>query len=319
MSMRVRCGIAVLLVVIGVGACVTSVHEGTAEPAVPEVAPHDEIAGPAAVKANADELPGTVVTPHLECEIAGDTNVLWCATFQVAWNELGDLFGGPVQVGGDPEMVRWLNRRAVTKADLDEASYVALAGQATSTAADIRQRIPDALARRFRGAASPEFLEVLDDVPSGWYVAYAYLLKELPFEWAFERMHFPMRFGGRKVEQFGIHEFQWEQENEAKAAQQVLVHDYQNRYDFVIELKTRSASDRLILAKVPPKATLAQAVAAVRSRLREDGMGTMPKTSDLLIPVIDLDVLRRYHEPTATPSLIREARQHIRFKLDEAF
>ncbi len=36
----------------------------------PGLPTHAAIAGPAAVTANADQLPGTIVTPHLECEIA---------------------------------------------------------------------------------------------------------------------------------------------------------------------------------------------------------------------------------------------------------
>jgi hypothetical protein len=98
---------------------------------------HAESAGPAAVQANADQLPGTVVTPHLECEIPAGKNVLWCATFQIAWNELYDLLGGPIQWTGAPEMVSILNKRAVTGRDLDETSYVAMAGHITQDSNDI--------------------------------------------------------------------------------------------------------------------------------------------------------------------------------------
>ncbi len=39
--------------------------------------PHADIAGPVAVKADAEALPETVVTPHLECEITPGKNALW--------------------------------------------------------------------------------------------------------------------------------------------------------------------------------------------------------------------------------------------------
>ena len=84
---------------------------------------HAEMAGPAVTRANAERLLGTVVTPHLECEITSGKNILWCATFQSAWNELYDLLGAPIRWNGDPEMATILNKRAVTGRDLDEASY----------------------------------------------------------------------------------------------------------------------------------------------------------------------------------------------------
>ncbi|MCX5646189.1 MAG: hypothetical protein NTZ17_16135 [Phycisphaerae bacterium] len=187
---------------------------------------HAEIAGPAAVKANADQLPGTVVTPHFECEITPGKNVLWCATFQIAWNELYDLLGGPIQGPGAPEMVSILNKQAVTRRDLDEISYIAVAGKTTNGPDDIRQKIARELDRKFKGAASPELLSQLDSVSPGLWVTYAYLFKDLPFQWAFRRMGVGLTFAGREVENFGIWQFLERQRNEAKAASQVLVYDY---------------------------------------------------------------------------------------------
>ncbi len=43
--------------------------------------------------------------------------------------------------GTMPPIVRTLNKKAVTCADLDEASYVAVAGYITRDANDIRQKI----------------------------------------------------------------------------------------------------------------------------------------------------------------------------------
>jgi hypothetical protein len=279
--------------------------------------PHADIAGPAAVKATAEELPGTVVTPHLECEITPGQNVLWCAAFQVAWNELCDLLGGPIQWANAPEMVSILNKRSVTRQNLDEASYVALAGWITRDANDIRQKIARELDRKFKSAASPELLHLLDFVGAGVWVAYAYLFEELPFEWAFKRMHKGLGFAGREVENFGIWQFLERQKDEVKAASQVLIYDYQSNDDFIIELKTRSKSDRLILAKIPPGRTLGETVVTVQKRVQPSNPTSMQQCADLFIPVIDFDVLRRYNEITGPGSPCAIAVQQIRFKLDE--
>lgn len=266
--------------------------------------------------ARAEKLRGTLVTPHLECEIAPGKNLLWCATFQIAWNEACDLLGGPIEWPGVPEVVRILNKRAVTRQDLDEASYVAMAGCITRDANDIRQRIARELDRKFRGAASPELLHLLDPLPPGLWAAYAYLFKELPFPWAFIRMRYPaLTFTGRKVESFGIIQLLKSQENEAKAASQVFVYDRRSKDDFVIELQTQSKSDRLILAKVPPARTLTDTIALVRNRLAQGTPDPMQEESDLLIPVVDFDVLCDYGKLLQGRFAI--AAQQTRFRLDE--
>jgi hypothetical protein len=280
-------------------------------------ASHAEIAGPAAVKADANQLPGTIVTPHLECEITPGKNVLWCATFQIAWNKLYDLLGGPIQWPDAPEMVNILNRRPVTRRDLDEASYVVVAGWTTNDSNDIRQKIAPELNRRFKGAASPELPPRLDSVPPQRLISYTYLFRELPFQRAFDRMRRAHQFNGRPVESFGIFQLLPEDKSEAKMAEQVLVYDFRGEDDFIIELKTQSKSDRLILAKIPASPTLAETVKAVQSRLAPGAPHPMQQHADLFIPVIDFDVLRNYKELTGKGSLLEMALQQIRFKLTE--
>jgi hypothetical protein len=272
------------------------------------------VGGPPARRIDAGSLRGTVVTPHLECAITGGKNVLWCATFQVAWNELCDLLGGSVKAWGAEEMVDALNKRAVTRADVDEASCVALAGYPTGGPDDILDRITASMKEKFGPRITPQFLPKRRSLDRDTWVAYAFLLKELPFEWAFERLHgWGITFDGHRVETFGIHQLLTRQENEAKAASQVLVYDHRNSEDFIVELKTRSEADRLILARTQPSATLSETIRAVQQRMTASTPQQMREMSSLFIPVIDFDLVRQYRE------LFRlgVALQQIRFKLDE--
>lgn len=263
---------------------------------------------------DAGSLRGTIVTPHLDCAITGGKNVLWCATFQVAWNELCDLLGGPIQCRGAQEMAEGLNRRAVTRVDLDEASCVAMAGYPTGGPDDILDRIAAAMKGKFGEAVKPQLLPKRRSVGHDDWVAYACLFKELPFEWAFERMKdWGLTFGGHGVESFGIHQLRSREENEVKAAGQVLLYDYKSTEDFIIELKTQSNSDRLILAKIQPAATLSETIHAVEERLSASTPRGIVEMSDLFIPVLDFDVVRRYPELSDLGTAI----QQIRFKLDE--
>jgi hypothetical protein len=322
-SVRVKYALGVVLVVVVsvVGAVGLSRLLGTQQDKSPAKlepvaeAAHDALSGePASIRADASDLRGTVVTPHLECAITGDKNVLWCATFQIAWNELCDLLGGPVQCPAAQEMADALNKKAVTRADVDEASCVAMAGYPTGGPDDILDRIAAALKDKFAGAASPELLPSRQSVPRDAWIAYAYLFKQLPFEWAFERMRrWRLTFAGRRVESFGIYQLYSAQANEVKAAGQVLIHDYRDGDDFIIEVKTRSRADRLILAKIQPAGTLSATILAIQQRLASSTPHNMMEMSSLLVPVLDFDVVQNYRELSAIGTAI----QQIRFRLDE--
>lgn len=282
---------------------------------------HDEIGGKPDLKANAADLKHTIVTPHLECRIEPGKNVLWCTTFQLAWNELCDLSGGPISMESAPPMVAVLNKRTASKDDLDEASYVALAGLRGE---GIYEKIRNELDEKFGGGASPELFE---SVPRRDWVTYAYLFKALPFEWAFKRWHNGMVFEGYWVDCFGIFEYNDRDENAVRVANQVAVVDHQNDDDFIVELTTRAKDDRLVLAKVPPDDSLAETVTMVRQRMAKAEPTKMRSAESLSVPVLDFDILREYSELYGRPIGARSqevdatefgyACQSIRFRLDE--
>ena len=132
-----------------------------------------------------------------------------------------DLLGGPVpsDIAGAAEMVSILNRQTVDTNDLDEASYVALAGYPTGGPDDILDRIAVALHEKFNGAADPQLLPARGDLERNDWVAYAYLFKSLPFRWAFDRdRRSGVTFAERGVQTFGIHQFMEEQNREVRMA-----------------------------------------------------------------------------------------------------
>jgi len=268
---------------------------------------------PAVFAVGGKKLEGTTVTPHLQCNIEEGSNVLWCATFQLAWNELCDLLGGPVQFQGAPEAVAILNDRAVTRADVDEAHCVALAGYPTGGPDDILNKIAEAMDRTFAGTARPHYLPERRSLDPGDWVAYAYLFKELSFQSPFQRMPSGLTFAGRQVQHFGIKQLSRSQPDQVKAAGQVSVYDYRSEDDFIIELKTRSPSDRVILAKIMPEPTLAETIQAVQQRMTRSRPAGMRASSHLFIPVVDFDLCRRYIELEQAGIAL----QQIAFKLNE--
>jgi hypothetical protein len=269
---------------------------------------------------DASNLKATQVTPHLETTIHAGTNLLWCGTMQLAWNEVCALVGDDVQLRPDHPMVAALNQRRFTKDHLDVASYVAMAGfVATNTHEKIQKAVKAKFGSTFSPPPKPSNARPQD------ITAYACLFKKLDFARPFERLDEALRFNGVEVRAFGLQSYKSAHHD---LYPQVLIHDYQNENDFVIELKTKSAGDRLILAKVQPGADLAATVAQVQARVGSTEASTAIRGDVLVIPRLNFDLTRRYSELegrqliTANRSVASDLRllsavQNTRFEMNE--
>jgi hypothetical protein len=272
---------------------------------------------------DAASLTRTLVSPHLEVSVTPGKNLLWCGTMQLAWNEMCRLTGGDLQFENQPEMVPIMNKRSFTKDALDEASYVAMAGFVKDK---IHDEIRHAVESKFGTKRNPQLIpsKSLTPFPND-LVAYASLIKQLSFPNGFEKLNEGFAFGKTPVSAFG---FQDQKEGVQELYKQVVVLSYENEDDFIIELKTKSEGDRLFLAKIKPKALLANTVEAVNGRI-DQARPEAPTTNDVLIvPQIKLDVTRRYSEieglhlkPQGTnvskDLYIRSALQAIQFEMNE--
>jgi hypothetical protein len=295
------------------------------------------------------DLSRTSITAHLEAEIVAGRNVVYCASFQIAWDELLDkIIGEPLELQGDPLTARMLNKRLVGKADIAKDCYLAMAGLERD---GIVGRVHQALRETFNRSPGLDLtLNSPDDI-----LAYAFLEKSIPFDTEFEAFCDPLPFcDGVLVEAFGV-------EEPSTAAEQVVILDYRHADDYVIKLqgspevdamlefemladRPRIADD-IILAKVRPQPTLLETVQSVLARSSEEGrekalreatqagrdilMRLSPKLDQgsevLQIPKIDLEVLHRHSELVNKQLLnlgfedyfIAEALQAVKFRLDE--
>lgn len=269
------------------------------------------------LRADEKELKQTLVIPTLDFPITKGTNLVWCATFQIAWNKLCDLPGQPIPFESSNPVAQQLNKRSLTSADLDDSTYVAVAG---SIADGIVDTIYDELEIKFDGAATPELAPPPGTQSNDWLAAYAYLFVNLPFEWAFERFESPLTFGGAEVQCFGIDRYLKSQRSEDLAAQQIAIFDARGGDDFIVELETQQAGHHLYLAKVPPQATLGATVEAVQQRIATTTPESLTQKHNFMVPLLNFDILRNYNELTGKQPRGGElviARQQIRFQLDE--
>lgn len=276
------------------------------------------------IKADAADLRRTVVTPHLEEAIAGGRNVLWCGSFQLAWNEACVLLGEDLHFEPEAAMTAVLNKKQFTEQDIDEESYAAVAGFVKD---DVFTKIQQELDDKFKGKAAPRYIPPQELTPRPQdIVAYAYMFKNLEFAVPFERIEEPLTFGKDKTSCFGVEE-EFKEEH-AEMLEQFEILDYRDENDFIIEFKTKSEKDRVILAKIEPQSTLAATIEAVEKRAAA-APPLQPQFGDVLkVPKLNFDVTRRYDElenkrlvvnnPKIAPDLfVASAVQNVRFQLDE--
>ncbi len=270
---------------------------------------------------NADALHATDVTPHLADPIRTDRNYIYCATFQMAWDDFRGLVGVDPQLIGRPSLVTGLNGPAFPRSSLSPASYVARIGSV-----GIRDTIIAEMREKF-----PSVMPVLRDPEPLEFIAYAYLQKNLPFDARFDRISEPLVFhggtGDAKVASFGFKELAGASSDTTKLEQQVEVLHYASDAEFILRLQPKT--DEIVLAKIRPSVTLGETLRTVQTLIQ-----TPPKRVDrprldnrdkLVVPCMAFNVMRRYGELIGTRLEnsgkelwnIVDAKQAVRFLINE--
>jgi hypothetical protein len=273
-------------------------------------------------KADVSSLNDTQLVAHPDAPIAPDQNVLWCGTLQLVWNQAIDLVGEKLHFVSQPPVVDLLNQEDFTGADLNSASYVALADFERN---NVEEEIRTALKEKFHGAASPELIPPKPAHPGPYdFVAYAYLYKNLAFPKPFET-NAPVAFGSTQVKNFGFEENKSQLSDEVFG--QVSIYDYQSPDNFIIKLKTKSPDDELILAKVTPGATLQATMDQVLKRMT--GKPVISESRDTLaVPKLNFDlsgdfpaleglVLQPGPNAHVKNLITNQVKQLVRFQLNE--
>jgi hypothetical protein len=277
------------------------------------------------LKVDATELVKTQVVPAFDVPIVAGTNLIWCAPFQLAWNEMSDFVGKEIHFAeNEPDCVPCLNQRLVTKAHLDDEIYIAAAGAYTP---DFVQELNSKVQSKFgSNAFEPEEFVDMDGLEQ--LAAFGYLSVNLPFEYAFQRAKKPLNFRGVPVKAFTIPFGMGSHIREEQARRQVQVcYPPEEEDSFVVELKTRKADHQLILAKVVPEETLAKMVDKVVGYVGSLNMEPLSSVQDLMVPLFNFDITKEYRElignklATKNPAYqgwrVGGAKQNIRFQLDE--
>jgi hypothetical protein len=278
---------------------------------------------------DANSAKQTLIMPHLEKKLTPGENQIYCATFQLAWDELRKAYGGD-SIALDPPhgTVAHLNRGLFPRTSLAPQCYLAMIGSVEEIQAEMAKRFPQ---------ATPNLTPTPALDPG--FTCYAYLEKRLPFDEEFDSLDKPILFGSDKepVNGFGLRPTEKNRATGGAVLEsQVEVLDYVNDDDFILRLSSVGPQqDRILLARVQPAETLQQTLDAVLARIEQPHphhtRHHLETVDTLKIPIVLFNYMRVYDElqgceiytepapgrRQSTGGTISSARQMIQFRLDE--
>ncbi len=221
------------------------------------------------------DLKQTSVVATLDCPMPEQQNVIWCSTFQMAWDKLkNDIIGEPVNVPDAEELAARLNQSKVSEADLETESFYATAG---FVGKGIIEQIQKEMEKRFPSESAPVFDKSYRKDPLA-VVAYSYLSADVGFKYPFYAYKSAFEFEDSNSVRKDVRAF-CAQESSSDADLKhvreqvdILYYKYgqqRSTDEFVVDLCKNTQPYQVVLALIPSCNTLGEAVAAVDKKILE--------------------------------------------------
>lgn len=238
------------------------------------------------------KLSRTQVMNHLDSPLPENKSAIWCITLELAWRKaVAEVFQGPIELERHQDLVDRLN-----------ASQANWDGLPTDQLQLVVKQVRD-----------DAYLQVTR--VSG------HLKARVPFTIPFFENPLPLNFGVgddyERVSCFGLGPGPYLQ---LRRQVSVLFDDGGH---FALDPCRTSHPFRLILAAVPPQASLQQTIESVRDRCRHGHQRTLGSQDSLLIPNQSWDIQHHFRELSGV--LVRppyggtlDISQQIRFQLDRS-
>lgn len=285
---------------------------------------------------NSTGLEHTVILPTLDTPVPKGKNVVWCPSFQLAWNQLKDnVIGESVKLIGAEEIANRLNLARQIRADIPDESCYAAAGFVKD---GIVEKIQTEMAKRFPSEPQPDFRDVL---PADLIIAYSYLTANVKFKIPYfenqKEFIFRDSLGNETpVTSFGIRPEDDYAYKKLRKQVEVLYYSYYPDPDtvalmeYAIDLCKDTKPNQIVLAVIEPKETLEQTLEYLNDKIagftREEFLHQFGINDVILVPNIFWRITHHFKELEGKylgnkgyESLyIRLALQMIQFKLDRS-
>jgi hypothetical protein len=282
-----------------------------------------------------EALKQTVIVPTLDSPCPPGKNVIWCSSFQLAWNELRDkVIGAPLQVIGAEEVAARLNEAKQSTADLERNSFYAAGGWIKD---GIVGKIRTDMGAKFPSHVLPDFSGYTEGI-----LAYSYLTAHVPFKYPFCELNNGLAFADSQgadtqVAGFGLWNAWREERTKIREQMEVLYCHLSappgrrlELQECAIDLCKYSQPYQIVLAIVEPNESLAQTLEYVGLRIRQsrseayyEARSRFEEIDVLQVPEmlwrIDYRFLELIGKAVANVGMpIAEAMQTIEFRLDRS-
>ncbi|MCC6508635.1 MAG: hypothetical protein IT423_05990 [Pirellulaceae bacterium] len=287
------------------------------------------------------QLVGTEIVPTLDTPLAETGNVVWCATFQVAWDRLcDDLIGTPLQIANAQVVANRMNNSPVTEAVLPSDSYFTAAGRLED---GIIATIRKEMTRQFPHAHLPNLEGEVG------FVTYGYMETAVTFTKPFSDTEQQIRFSdtagvAQPVSGFGLHQgTDWDLRAEQAAQVKILfsqtdvptnnVSDGARLSAFALDLTADQTEQQVIVAVLPRaehlRAILDDLAMKIAKFAPDDSSERLQAIDSLAIPNVAFEVDHEFDELEGDNKLIetpgefqglhiQTAAQSIHFRLDKS-
>jgi hypothetical protein len=291
---------------------------------------------PLSFDGTSDQLSQTVIVPTLDSPIPEGKSVIWCASFQLAWNRLkDDVVKEPIQLANAQAIADRLNKADQSDNDVGPEAVYSAAGLVRD---GIVERIQAQMASKFPNVPKLEL-----DRPKGGVVAYAYLAASAKYDYPFfendERFLFKDSAGKETaVGSFGIRKKDDYAYQQLRQQVQVLFHPREALSkgeeipEFIVDLCKSSQPYQVVVARVDRNATLAKTLADVEQKIAsqpaDSFMSQLHPRDVLLVPSMAWKISHRFKElegmdkqflnPALQKLYLDTALQTIQFRLDRS-
>lgn len=230
------------------------------------------------------DLEKTVVVPALESTLPEGQNMIWCSSFQVAWNELKDVVNGPVKLNSNPPITDFLNTAKQSKDDISPENVYARAGLVQD---GIIQEIKAEMALKFPGE-----MVSIRDVAEPAIIAYAYQQANVRFTVPYVETNWPLVFTdpfGKKtqVTSFMPRGKTWNAISKRGERAAILFAVMTEQYEvteFAVDLCPNSSPDQVVVARLVPKDNLLETYLYIEEKMKGNAALEMEEDDVLLVP-----------------------------------
>lgn len=235
---------------------------------------------PKAKKGNfidSNDLEQTTFIATFDSNLPEHKNVIWCATFQIAWDKLkNDIIKEPVDIIDAQDFADELNRSEYSPENLDANSYYAAAGFVQKGIID---EVKKEMAKRFPKEPLPVFSDEYYTLPNS-ILTYAYLNANIKFKYPFFAYKEAFSFVNSNNEKTNVTAFcgQLDEKdrggNYYKIIEQVQVLYFEHSLDensnyFAVDLCKYTEPYQVILALIPQKDTFKEMISDVENNIAE--------------------------------------------------